>query len=80
MPVRGTSRSDQGNLPHPTDPLNIIYISKSNKTAERFSVSYAVATPIPVYHTEPLKNEVKTAEQYLPPKQLERKENKTRSE
>jgi hypothetical protein len=34
----------------------------------------SVATPIPVYQTEPQKNEVKTSEQYLTPKQLEQKE------
>ena len=40
-PRQQTSWSDQGNLQRPTNPLNIIYVSKSNKqTTERFSLSH----------------------------------------
>jgi hypothetical protein len=60
-------------MPNESTKYHLCFQIKQADNRKVLSVSYAVVTPIPVYQIEPQKNEVKTTEQYLTPKQLERK-------
>ena len=80
MPVPGNKQVGQikkSTTPNESIKYHLCFQIKQADNSKVLLVSYVVATPIPVYQTEHQKNEVKTVEQYMTPKQLERKENKT---